>query len=130
MSERSVFSRQSGCPITGSSPLAIVPFSAPYYWEDNRMKLTSRGLASASLIAMCAFTSVAARADDGSDPPNHYVVTSLTSDLPGPPNTDAVLQNAWGVAFTPAASPFWISDNATGVQRFTTDRGRSHRLCK
>ena len=27
---------------------------------------------------------------------------------------DLVLQNAWGVAFTPAASPFWISDNATG----------------
>jgi uncharacterized protein (TIGR03118 family) len=25
-----------------------------------------------------------------------------------------VLQNAWGVAFTPGASPFWISDNATG----------------
>ncbi|MBV8576801.1 MAG: TIGR03118 family protein [Acetobacteraceae bacterium] len=30
------------------------------------------------------------------------------------PNTDPVLQNAWGVAFTPGASPFWISDNATG----------------
>jgi uncharacterized protein (TIGR03118 family) len=39
----------------------------------------------------------------------------LTSDVPGAtPNTDPVLQNAWGVAFTPAASPFWIADNATG----------------
>ena len=27
---------------------------------------------------------------------------------------DPVLQNAWGVAFTPAGSPFWINDNATG----------------
>ena len=79
------------------------------------MKLASQSLASASLIAMCAFTSVAARADDGSDPPNRYVVTPLTSDLQNAaPNLDPVLQNAWGVAFTPAASPFWIADNATG----------------
>ena len=28
--------------------------------------------------------------------------------------TCRVLQNAWGVAFTPGASPFWIADNATG----------------
>lgn len=27
---------------------------------------------------------------------------------------DAVLQNAWGIAFSPAGSPFWINDNATG----------------
>jgi hypothetical protein len=27
---------------------------------------------------------------------------------------DPILQNAWGVAFSPAPSPFWISDNATG----------------
>src|SRR5580693_7906218 len=48
--------------------------------------------------------------------PNAYVVTNLVSDLP---NTAAVqdpnLKNAWGVAFTPAASPFWIADNATGL---------------
>jgi uncharacterized protein (TIGR03118 family) len=31
-----------------------------------------------------------------------------------PKPADPVLQNAWGVAFTPGASPFWISDNATG----------------
>jgi uncharacterized protein (TIGR03118 family) len=79
------------------------------------MQLARRSLVRASLIAICAFTSIAARADDGSDPPNRYVVTNLTSDLPGvAPNTDVVLQNAWGVAFTPGASPFWIADNATG----------------
>jgi uncharacterized protein (TIGR03118 family) len=27
---------------------------------------------------------------------------------------DTVLQNAWGVAFSPAGSPFWVNDNATG----------------
>ena len=79
------------------------------------MKHLSRSLIPASLIAICAFAGSVARADDGSDPPNHYVVTNLTSDIPGvTPNTDPVLQNAWGVAFTPGASPFWIADNATG----------------
>lgn len=64
--------------------------------------------ASVSIIAICALTSIAARADG-------YVVTPLTSDLPGTaPNQDPVLQNAWGVAFTPGGSPFWIADNATG----------------
>jgi len=71
------------------------------------------------LIAICEFASFAARADDGADPgnpPNRYVVTNLTSDLANntAPNIDAVLQNAWGVAFSPGASPFWIADNATG----------------
>src|SRR5262244_4378822 len=58
------------------------------------------------------------RADDDPDQhnrPNRYVVTNLTSDILGvAPNTDPVLQNAWSVAFTPGASPFWIADNATG----------------
>src|SRR5262245_14426572 len=79
------------------------------------MKFGTRSLAGISLIAICVFTSITVRADDASDPPNRYVVTSLTADLPGvAPNTDPVLQNAWGVAFTPGASPFWIADNATG----------------
>jgi len=57
----------------------------------------------------------AADGEDGGKEPNRYVVTNLTSDLPGiAPNTDPVLQNAWGVAFTPGASPLWIADNATG----------------
>src|SRR5262249_3809360 len=53
--------------------------------------------------------------DQGNGLPNRYAVNILTSDLPGvAPNTDPVLQNAWGVAFTPGASPFWVADNATG----------------
>jgi uncharacterized protein (TIGR03118 family) len=56
------------------------------------------------------------RADDRDDHQrNAYVVTALVSDTKTtetPP--DPVLQNAWGVAFTPAGSPFWIADNATG----------------
>src|ERR1700739_886632 len=82
------------------------------------MKLVSRILAYASLISICGVVGIATRADDGEDrdsQSNRYAVNPLTSDLPNiAPNTDPVLQNAWGVAFTPAASPFWISDNATG----------------
>jgi len=44
-----------------------------------------------------------------------YVVTPLVSDLAGKANfQDPVLQNSWGVAFSPAGSPFWIADNDTG----------------
>lgn len=40
---------------------------------------------------------------------------NLTSlGLPGAANTDPNLVNPWGVTFTPT-SPFWISDNGTGV---------------
>lgn len=45
---------------------------------------------------------------------NAYAVTPLVSDLKGAAVQDPVLQNSWGVAFTPAGSPFWIADNATG----------------
>jgi uncharacterized protein (TIGR03118 family) len=82
------------------------------------MKHFSRNLSPAAIIAICLIAASAARADDGDDrdnAPNRYLVTNLTSDLPGvAPNTDPVLQNAWGVTFTPGASPFWIADNATG----------------
>ncbi len=91
------------------------------------MKLFSRSLAAATLIAVCVIAATGARADDGEDRgnrPNRYVVTNLTSDLPGiAPNTDPVLQNAWGVAFTPAASPFWIADNATGCSTLYDAQG-------
>jgi len=81
------------------------------------MKHFGRMLAAAAAIAMCVTVNSAVRGDDDEDSgkgPNRYVVTNLTSDLFGAANTDGVLQNAWGVAFTPAASPFWIADNATG----------------
>jgi uncharacterized protein (TIGR03118 family) len=80
------------------------------------MKPVVHGLASASLLAMCLITISAVRADDDGDKSSRYVVTNLASDIPTltPNPADPVLQNAWGVAFTPGASPFWISDNATG----------------
>jgi uncharacterized protein (TIGR03118 family) len=82
------------------------------------MKLTRLSLASVSLVAIFLSTGSPVGADDGADVflrPNRYLVSNLTADLPGvAPNTDPALRNAWGVAFTPAASPFWIADNASG----------------
>jgi uncharacterized protein (TIGR03118 family) len=82
------------------------------------MKHMIRHLGPAAVIALAVIAAPAVRADDrhhDSDD-NRYVVTNLTSDISklGGQNIDPVLQNAWGVAFTPGASPFWVADNATG----------------
>jgi uncharacterized protein (TIGR03118 family) len=93
-------------------------FSTAEHGRPEIMKHLTRTLSAAAVIAMSVTLASAVRAGDGEDPANkanHYVVTNLTSDVPGmAPNPDPVLQNAWGVAFTPGASPFWIADNATG----------------
>ena len=77
------------------------------------MRHFSRSLALAAIMAIAVSGVTAVRADNQR---NAYVITNLVSDLP---KTAAVqdpnLKNAWGVAFTPAASPFWIADNATGL---------------
>jgi uncharacterized protein (TIGR03118 family) len=74
------------------------------------MTYTIRRLSYAAIITISALSAAVAHADDQL---NRYVVTNLVSDIHGV-NPDPVLQNAWGVAFTPAASPFWVADNATG----------------
>ncbi|MFM0632553.1 TIGR03118 family protein [Paraburkholderia xenovorans] len=72
-----------------------------------------------AIIALAAgFTIGHAAGDDA------YVVTPLVSNLAGAaPNVDRVLQNAWGIAFSPAASPFWINDNATGCSTLYDGEG-------
>ena len=81
----------------------------------------------ALVTAVTVLGAAQVRADDGHDQhnrPSRYVVTNLTSDILGvAPNTDPVLQNAWGVAFTPGASPFWIADNATGCSTLYDGQG-------
>jgi uncharacterized protein (TIGR03118 family) len=81
------------------------------------MKPYRRNLASAVLIAVAVTGATAVRADDDgfTSQRNAYVVNKLVSDQNGVANfQDPVLRNAWGVAFTPGASPFWIADNASG----------------
>jgi uncharacterized protein (TIGR03118 family) len=91
------------------------------------MQPLSRTLSAAAVIAICVTAASAVLGDDGKhsgDEQNRYVVANLTSDLPHiAPNTDPVLQNAWGVTFTPGASPFWIADNATGCSTLYDGRG-------
>jgi len=78
------------------------------------MSQLSRSLTAAAVIALTAAASIAQADEDGHDR-NAYVITPLVSNLPGAAaNHDPVLQNAWGVAFSPSGSPFWVNDNATG----------------
>jgi uncharacterized protein (TIGR03118 family) len=82
------------------------------------MKHMIRHLGPAAVIALTIVTVAAVRADDGNfgGPQNAYVVTNLVSNqVNKAPTIDPNLQNAWGVAFSPAASPFWIADNNAGV---------------
>jgi uncharacterized protein (TIGR03118 family) len=75
------------------------------------------GVLAAAAIAAVAATAV--QADDmngkGAGGPNSYIVNLLVSDLPGARVMDPNLKNSWGVAFTPAGSPFWVADNGTGL---------------
>ena len=46
---------------------------------------------------------------------NNFTQTNLVSDIPGlAKTTDPDLVNPWGVSFGPT-SPFWVSDNRTGL---------------
>jgi len=91
------------------------------------MKPVRRSLAVTSLIALSVIVGSVARADDGDGQdkgPNQYVITPLTADLPNvAPNMDPILRNAWGVAFSPGASPFWIADNASGCSTLYDGQG-------
>lgn len=74
---------------------------------------TTRHIAPAAIMALC-IAGMAAEPADAQQ--NAYVVNRLVSNLAGKASVqDPNLQNAWGVAFTPAASPFWIADNASGL---------------
>jgi uncharacterized protein (TIGR03118 family) len=76
------------------------------------MKFVDRSLALGAVTVIAVSTVTAVRADQ----PNTYVVTKLVSDLPNMAAVqDPNLKNPWGVAFSPAASPFWIADNANGL---------------
>jgi len=66
------------------------------------------------LAAAIALTPAVVWADNDDDD-TAYVQTNLVSDMPGVAQLqDTNLVNAWGISFS-ATSPFWISDNATGL---------------
>lgn len=74
-----------------------------------------RQFGATAVMAIAATSMAIAGDDDSRRERDAYAVTALTSNLPGHAAVrDALLQNAWGIAFSPAGSPFWINDNATG----------------
>jgi len=69
----------------------------------------------AALVLVLALLSSAALAQ--------YKVTTLTSNQPGvAPNQDKQLVNAWGLA-RGASSPWWVSDNVTGLSTLYNRKG-------
>jgi len=74
-----------------------------------------RQCGAAAVIALAVGSIAIADDDDSRRERDAYVVTVLTSNLASHAAVrDPVLQNAWGIAFSPAGSPFWVNDNATG----------------
>lgn len=71
-------------------------------------------------VTTCLFVSAAAWAD-GLD---SYVQVNLTSDLPGiAANQDPNLVNPWGLVAS-SSSPFWTSDNGTGLSTIYPASGK------
>ncbi len=74
-----------------------------------------RQLGAAAVIAVAASSIAIAGDHDSRGERDAYVVTPLVANLAGhAAMQDPILQNAWGIAFSPAGSPFWVNDNATG----------------
>src|SRR5882762_168829 len=90
----------------------------------------ARQLTSAAIMALSTLCTTAVRAqDDGDAHRNAYTVTRLVSDIAGAAtNQDPLLQNAWGVAFSPAGSPFWFNDNVTGCSTLYDGAGAASAL--
>lgn len=88
------------------------------------MRQLSRHLKVAAVVAIAAVSSARAANDDSRGERNAYVVAPVVSNLSGrAAMRDPVLQNAWGVAFSPAGSPFWVNDNVTGCSTLYTGDG-------
>ncbi len=85
------------------------------------MKRFLRSVAPAAAVAAIAVAG--ATAAPAGSPTNAYVAKVLTSNQPGAPVKDPNLQNAWGVAFSPSGSPFWISDNNSGLSTLYDGNG-------
>ncbi len=83
----------------------------------------------AAVMAAVALScgSAIARDDDDGGFRHHgdsYIVTPLVGNIAGDAAVlDPVLQNAWGIAFTPGGGPFWVNDNATGCSTLYSGNG-------
>ncbi len=85
----------------------------------------TRALKATAVIVLAATSTLTRAAEDDSGVPrNAYVVAPLVSNVAGSATVhDPVLRNAWGVAFSPAGSPFWVNDNGTGCATLYSGNG-------
>jgi uncharacterized protein (TIGR03118 family) len=75
------------------------------------------------LVAAAAMAVAASAQRVLADGVNNFTQTNLVSDIPGlAKTTDPDLVNPWGVSFS-ATSPFWVSDNGTGVATLYNGNG-------
>ena len=88
-------------------------------------QLIRNAAVTAAVALSCGAT--IARADDDWGSRHHgdaYTVTPLVGNIAGDAAVlDPVLQNPWGIAFSPSGSPFWINDNATGCSTLYSGSG-------
>jgi hypothetical protein len=83
-----------------------------------RTNKTGMSLVVAAMLLLCA-SAQRAQADGA----NSFTQTNLVSDIPGmAKTTDPNLVNPWGVSFS-SGSPFWISDNGTGLATLYSGAG-------
>jgi len=79
------------------------------------MRTNKKGMDCASLVVATMLFLCASAQRAQADGANSFTQTNLVSDIPGMAKTpDPNLVNPWGVSFSPT-SPFWISDNGTGL---------------
>src|SRR2546430_6303716 len=78
-----------------------------------------------ALVASGALRTPALHAASNSSTTGFYQRTNLVSDIAGVARfTDANLVNPWGLSHSPT-SPWWVSDNGTGVSTLYQGNGRS-----
>jgi uncharacterized protein (TIGR03118 family) len=85
-----------------------------------RSRLLGAVAAIATLVLLLLPGTAFARPNSGG---GVYQVTNLVSNLPGKaPVTDPNLVNPWGISYSPS-SPFWVSDNGTGLSTLYDGQG-------
>src|ERR1019366_4058635 len=83
--------------------------------KETKIDQTLRRVGGCLVAALLTLACRPASAGWDRDRDGEYVQTNLLSDPPGVARLqDTNLVNAWGIGFS-AASPFWISDNGSGL---------------
>src|SRR5260370_6564754 len=109
--------RQSSASVKGGHSMRSMRFMRPRFVRVWPLLVATAAAVSVVLL-LAQQAAPRAHASQG-----FYQQTNLVSDLPGVARvTDPHLVNAWGIVHS-ATSPFWISDNGTGVSTLYNGAG-------